>query len=77
MRYSYAVQRVQLWRYSYRGVRVAVPARSLYTVGTASILPMGFFHRERLERHFSQGMKFAVVGGSAAILELVTVTILV
>lgn len=38
---------------------------------------MGFFHRDRLERHFSQGMKFAVVGGSAAALEMVTITLLV
>ena len=38
---------------------------------------MTFFHRSRLQRHFSQGMKFAVVGGTAAMLELVTVTILV
>lgn len=38
---------------------------------------MSFFHRERLERHFSQGMKFAMVGGTAAALEMVTITILV
>jgi putative flippase GtrA len=38
---------------------------------------MSFFHPARIRRHASQGIRFFVVGGSAALLELVTVTILV
>lgn len=38
---------------------------------------MRFLHRARLRRHASQGMKFILVGGTAAMIELLAVTYLV
>jgi putative flippase GtrA len=35
------------------------------------------FHHPIFRRHFSQGVKFVIVGGTAALIELVTVTLLV
>lgn len=49
----------------------------MVTLGSLSADLMGIFHRERIERHLSQGTKFAVVGGTAAMIEMITVTMLV